>query len=175
MLVDREMSNRDTRRIQRLLEEAGFPESAVLEDLDDRPGRGMDKSLLATLAGCQWICRHQNLDILGATGGQENLAGMRTGHSGLSSGHFGSLLPVLAIVLGYAITHEKPYDCADISLDQGSASVLASHVANRCADRCTSRRSLRASSNRTALVSYIGMILGATGCGYPRRLAWRCE
>ena len=57
MLVDREMSNRDTRRIQRVLKGAGFPESAVLEDLDDRAGRGLDKSLLATLAGCQWILR----------------------------------------------------------------------------------------------------------------------
>jgi DNA replication protein DnaC len=54
MLVDREISNRDTRRIQRLLKGTGFPESAVLEDLDDRAGRGLDKALLATLAGCQW-------------------------------------------------------------------------------------------------------------------------
>jgi len=68
MLVDREMSNRDTRRIQRLLKGTGFPESAVLEDLDDRAGRGLDKALLATLAGCQWILRHQNLNILGPTG-----------------------------------------------------------------------------------------------------------
>ncbi len=68
MLVDRETSNRETRRIQRLLKGTGFPESAVLEDLDDRPGRGLDKPLLATLAGCQWIRRHQNLNILGPTG-----------------------------------------------------------------------------------------------------------
>ncbi|UCV28161.1 IS21-like element helper ATPase IstB [Ferribacterium limneticum] len=68
MLVDHEMSNRDTRRIQRLLRGTGFPESAALEDIDDRAGRGVEKSLLATLAGCQWIYRHQNLVILGATG-----------------------------------------------------------------------------------------------------------
>lgn len=68
ILVDREISNRDTRRIQRLLQGAGFPEPAMLEDIDDRSGRGLDKSLLATLAGCQWIQRYQNLLVLGPTG-----------------------------------------------------------------------------------------------------------
>lgn len=68
MLVDREISNRDIRRIQRLLKGTRFPESAVSEDLNDRAGRGLDKPLLATLAGCQWIHRQQNLNIVGPTG-----------------------------------------------------------------------------------------------------------
>ena len=40
----------------------------MLEDIDDRAERGLDKSLLATLAGCQWIQRYQNLLVLGPTG-----------------------------------------------------------------------------------------------------------
>jgi len=68
ILVDHEMSSRDTRKIQRLIRAAGFPETCALEDLDDRASRGLDKSLVATLASCQWITRYQNLIILGATG-----------------------------------------------------------------------------------------------------------
>ena len=68
MLVDYELTNRETRRIQRFIKMANFPERCSLEDLDDRPSRDLDKPLISTLATCEWIHRHQNLTIRGATG-----------------------------------------------------------------------------------------------------------
>ncbi len=68
ILVDHEMSCRDTRRLQRLIRNAGFREQAALEDLDDRATRAIDKALLSTLASCQWVHQRQNLIIQGATG-----------------------------------------------------------------------------------------------------------
>jgi DNA replication protein DnaC len=69
MLVDREQSWRDNRRITRLLREAKLKSSAAcLEDVRYGGGRKLDKSLVAQLASCQWIRAHQNLILTGATG-----------------------------------------------------------------------------------------------------------
>jgi DNA replication protein DnaC len=69
LLVDRERTHRDNARLQRLLRGARLKHaSACLENVDHRAGRGLDKGLLATLAGCDWIRQHQNLLITGPTG-----------------------------------------------------------------------------------------------------------
>ncbi len=68
MLVDREQSWRDNRRVTRLLREAKLKSSqACLEDVRYGGGRKLDKSLIAQLASCQWIRAHQNLILTGAT------------------------------------------------------------------------------------------------------------
>ena len=68
MLVDREQSWRDNRRVARLLREAKLKSSqACLEDVRYGGGRKLDKSLVAQLASCQWIRAHQNLILTGAT------------------------------------------------------------------------------------------------------------
>src|SRR5689334_20955166 len=56
LLVDREVTWRDTRRIDKLLKNARlkFP-SACLEDLDTRIERRVDARLLASLGSCDWI------------------------------------------------------------------------------------------------------------------------
>ena len=69
MLVDREQSWRDNRRVARLLREAKLKSSqACLEDVRYGGGRKLDKSLVAQLASCQWIRAHQNLILTGAAG-----------------------------------------------------------------------------------------------------------
>jgi DNA replication protein DnaC len=68
MLVEQEWVERDTRKLKRLLRVADLPETAVLEDVDHRASRGLDKAQLASLASCGWIRRQQNLAILGPTG-----------------------------------------------------------------------------------------------------------
>lgn len=69
LLVDREISWRDSKRLDRLLKAAKlkFPQACV-EDIDYRPGRTLDKRLIATLAGGDWIRNAQNLIFTGATG-----------------------------------------------------------------------------------------------------------
>src|SRR5579863_459635 len=56
LLVDRESSHRDSRRIERLLKLARLKvSSACLEDIDYRSGRGLDKRQIASFASNDWI------------------------------------------------------------------------------------------------------------------------
>jgi DNA replication protein DnaC len=68
LLVDRELTERDNRRLQTRLRHAKLHQSAVLEDVDYRHPRGLEKPLLSQLATCQWIAHHHTLLITGPTG-----------------------------------------------------------------------------------------------------------
>lgn len=68
LLVDQELTERDNRRLTTCLRKAKLRQSAVLEDLQVRPARGVDKALMTRLATCQWIRDHHNLVLTGPTG-----------------------------------------------------------------------------------------------------------
>ena len=68
LLVDREATERDSRRLKTRLTRAKLRQTACIEDIDYRTHRGMDKALVAGLSSCQWIAKHHNLVITGPTG-----------------------------------------------------------------------------------------------------------
>jgi DNA replication protein DnaC len=68
MLADRQWIWKENKRLKRLLQHAKLKLQASLEDLDYRTPRGIEKSLILSLASCQWIRSHQNLLIAGPTG-----------------------------------------------------------------------------------------------------------
>ena len=68
LLVDREVTERQNRKLQTRLKKAKLRLNASLEDLDYRHPRGLDKSLILSLASCQWIQEHNNILITGPTG-----------------------------------------------------------------------------------------------------------
>jgi DNA replication protein DnaC len=68
LLVDREMTERDNRRMSSRLRRAKLRHTAILEDIDYRHSRGLDKGLVQSLAGCQWAKEHLNVLITGPTG-----------------------------------------------------------------------------------------------------------
>ena len=68
LLVDREMTERDNRRMSSRLRRAKLRHAAILEDIDYRNSRGLDKGLVQSLAGCQWVKEHLNVLITGPTG-----------------------------------------------------------------------------------------------------------
>ena len=68
LLADRELTERDNRRLALRLRHAKLRESAVIEDLDTRTPRGLDKALMLLLATCKWIAEHLNCLICGPTG-----------------------------------------------------------------------------------------------------------
>ena len=68
LLVDREMTERDNRRMSSRLRRARLRHTAILEDIDYRNSRGLDKGLVQSLAGCQWVKEHLNVLITGPTG-----------------------------------------------------------------------------------------------------------
>ncbi len=67
-LVDAEMSQRDSQRFKRLLRNARLKVQAEPEAIDHRPGRGLDRAVMADLLTCGWIERQQNLLMTGQTG-----------------------------------------------------------------------------------------------------------
>jgi len=68
LMVEREATDREQRRLQRRLRKAKLRQSASVEDLDFRHVRGLDKRLVLHLASCDWIRRHENVLITGPTG-----------------------------------------------------------------------------------------------------------
>jgi DNA replication protein DnaC len=68
MMVDREWLYRENRKLTRRLTAARLKQQAAVEDIDYRHHRGLDKSVVLSLASCQWIRNHQNVIITGPTG-----------------------------------------------------------------------------------------------------------
>ena len=68
ILLDREMAVRQTRRMNTRLRKARLRQDGCIEDINFRHPRGLDKSLVMRLAGCEWIKEHNNLIITGPTG-----------------------------------------------------------------------------------------------------------
>jgi DNA replication protein DnaC len=68
LLVDREITERENRRLTSRLRRARLRHNAALEDIDYRNPRGLDKGLIQSLASCQWAKEHLNILITGPTG-----------------------------------------------------------------------------------------------------------
>lgn len=68
LLLEREMTQRNQRRLQLRLKQAKLKQTACLENIDFKASRGLDKSQLLSLASCQWIREHHNVLLVGATG-----------------------------------------------------------------------------------------------------------
>ncbi len=68
LIVDREATHRDNQKLGRLLKNARLKHTACVEDIDYRAGRGLDKAVMASLIGCEWVRQAQNLILTGATG-----------------------------------------------------------------------------------------------------------
>ncbi|BFI96585.1 MAG: IS21-like element ISFK1 family helper ATPase IstB [Rhodanobacter sp.] len=84
---------RDNQRYQRLLKNAKLKVIAAPEEIDYRPERGLDKSVMADLLTGFWIGAHRNVLITGATG---------TGKTWL-----GCALGVQAARLGFTVAYRR--------------------------------------------------------------------
>jgi DNA replication protein DnaC len=68
MLLDAESLDRDNKRSSSRLKNAKLRLAACMEDLKIKPGRGLDRSFITTLATCDWLRDKRNIAITGATG-----------------------------------------------------------------------------------------------------------
>ncbi len=87
LLIDRELTERENRRLTTRLRIARLRHQASIEDLDFRGTRGMDKSLVMSLSKNQWISDHQNLLITGPTGVGKSYLACALGHKACRDGH----------------------------------------------------------------------------------------
>ncbi|HCC33140.1 MAG TPA: AAA family ATPase [Clostridiales bacterium] len=86
LIVDHEWACRQDRRLSRLLKEARLRLAACTEDLDCRPGRGLDRSVVLRLAACDWIREGHQVLISGPTGGGKTYLACALGNAACRQG-----------------------------------------------------------------------------------------
>lgn len=87
LLIDRELTNRENKRLATRLKTAKLRVSAIIEDVDFRQSRGLDKSLFMSLASNQWITDHHNLLITGPTGVGKSYLACALSHKACRDNH----------------------------------------------------------------------------------------
>lgn len=87
LLVDREMTERENRRLGTRLKKAKLRHSCCVEDINFKASRGLDKSLILSLAACLWIARGLNLLICGPTGIGKSYLACALGHKACLEGY----------------------------------------------------------------------------------------
>jgi DNA replication protein DnaC len=80
LLVDREAAERHNKRLANRLKFAGLRHNAVVEDIDVKTTRGLDRALLQKLIAGDWIDRKLNLIIIGPTGIGKSFLACALGH-----------------------------------------------------------------------------------------------
>ncbi len=87
MLIDRQETEQDNRRLQTRLKKAKLRQSACIEDIDYRQPRGLDKRLMLSLAACDWLRQHHNCIITGPTGAGKSYLACALGHQACRQGY----------------------------------------------------------------------------------------
>ncbi len=87
LLVDRELTERGNRRIERCLKTARLRVPATVEDIDFRHPRGLDRAQILTLAQGHWAGHHRAVILTGPTGSGKTYLACALAHSAIRNGH----------------------------------------------------------------------------------------
>jgi len=68
LLVDREKTERENRRLKTRLHKAKLRHNATMEDIDFHHPRKLDKQLMLSFSSCEWVKAHHNVFLIGPTG-----------------------------------------------------------------------------------------------------------
>lgn len=122
LIVDREVCDRETKKLQTRLRKAALKQEASIEDIDYRASRGIDKKLILTLANCQWTKMYRNVLIVGATGTGKTFLACALAHKACLEGssvyycRLPRLLPELALARGDGSYDKKMKQLAKVSV-----------------------------------------------------------
>jgi DNA replication protein DnaC len=86
LLVDIETTRRANNSLRRRIQAAHFPIVATIEDLDLSAKRGLNRAQVLQLAQSEWVGRHLNLMILGATGAGKTYLACALGRAACQAG-----------------------------------------------------------------------------------------
>ena len=86
LMADRELTERDNRRLATRLRKAKLRHQGAVEDIDYRHPRGLEKSLMKKLTTSQWVCEHLNVLICGPTGIGKSWLGCALAHKACRDG-----------------------------------------------------------------------------------------
>lgn len=87
LLVDLELQDRENRRLQRSLKTSKLRGNAVIEDIDFRRPRGLERAQLLNLAESLWVANHHNVLVVGATGLGKTYVACALAHSAIRHRH----------------------------------------------------------------------------------------
>jgi DNA replication protein DnaC len=87
MLVDRESEMREDRRLQLRLKAAKLRQTVSVEEIDFKAPRGLDRSLVLSLAQASWVQARHNLLVTGPTGCGKSFLACALAHAAIRRGH----------------------------------------------------------------------------------------
>ena len=87
LLIDREASDRANAALQSRLRQARLRQAACFENLNMKPARGLDKSMIRDLFTCRWISEHRHLILTGKTGTGKSWLACALGNQAAREGH----------------------------------------------------------------------------------------
>ncbi len=87
LLVDRELTEREDRRRERYLKTAKLRTNAVIEDVDFRRRRGLERAVILSLAESAWVRNHHNVAVVGPTGVGKTFLACALANAAIRRGH----------------------------------------------------------------------------------------
>jgi len=80
LLTDHEWEDRQTKKIRRLILSAGFRQKADIVDVSYTENRNLDKNMFARLSTLDFMARHENIIMTGASGVGKSFLAQALGH-----------------------------------------------------------------------------------------------
>ena len=87
LLVDKEADARDSRRLAARLKAAKLRYPAAVEDIDFRAPRGLERSVVLSLAQGAWVREHHNVLVTGPTGCGKSFLACALANAAIRQGH----------------------------------------------------------------------------------------
>jgi DNA replication protein DnaC len=97
LLVDREKTEREDRRLKIRLQKAKLRHNASMEDIDFNHPRGLDRQLILSLSSCEWLKAHHNVFIMGPTGIGKSYLACAIAHKACREGYSALYLRLLKL------------------------------------------------------------------------------